>query len=236
MRKVTGFHSKCSTFVMIAGVIAFWIAGSAHVAAEEAGMSGDGASQTKSIHGTISGWSGGEGVLVNDSSEAVGKISSDGSFEWKPTGTPTSGLYKLEESYTCDGVTLTNGSAKYRVLGGEIGVTDTSGSRTGRILGASSEAVVEWSRHRRDVAAVPGYRVRLIYVDGDASAVGECASNVQQIVRKQRYKKGWNLERDVILAVGDSEFFPVDAPTEVLWETIDSVPADIIWVYEGFRK
>jgi hypothetical protein len=34
--------------------------------------------------------------------------------------------------------------------------------------------------------------------------------------------------------MGDSEFFPVDAPTEVLWESIDSVPADIAWVYEDF--
>ena len=232
MKTVSGYVGQCSLFAVISMVTVLWFTGSAPVVAGAGGA----ASQTKSIAGKIASWPGGEGVLVNDDSETVGNINSDGSFEWKPGGAPTSGLYKMEESYTCDGVTLVNGSAKYRVLGGEIGVTDTSGARIGRILGASSEAVVQWSRHRRDVSAVPGYRVRLIYVDQDASAVGECVTDVQKTIRKQHYKQGWNLERDVILAVGESAFFPVDAPTEVLWESIDSVPTDIVWVYEDFRK
>lgn len=221
---------------MYASLLASAMSGEAGAAGatQVSGMSGGGAIQTKTVRGKVASWPGGEGVLVNDDNKAVGTISADGSFEWKPTHAPKSGLYSLEDSFACEGVTLVNGSAQYKVIGGEIGVTDTSGNRQGRILGASSGAVVQWSRNRREVPAVPGYRVRLMYVDQPASVEGVCVSNVQKITRNQSYQRGWNIERDIIVAVGESQFFPVDAPTEVIWETIDSAPSDTVWVYENF--
>ena len=37
-----------------------------------------------------------------------------------------------------------------------------------------------------------------------------------------------------VVAVGKSDFFPVDGAKETVWETVDSVPPGTIWIYDSF--
>lgn len=202
--------------------------------AAAAGMAGS-AGASKIVIGKVSGWPGGVGRLVDDNNTVIGRVESDGTLNIAPAGAPNSGMQVLESSgYRCDGATLENGAANYYAIGEFLGVDDGKGNRLGRIVGASSEAVAKWAMNPQENAAVPGYTVKMVYFSQPASANGVCRSATDKQERKLDWQAGWNIEQMTVVAVGKSDFFPVDGPKETVWETVDSVPPGTIWIYDSF--
>src|SRR5210317_813932 len=105
-----------------------------------------------------------------------------------------------------------------------LGVDDGKGNRLGRIVGASSEAVANWAMNPQENAAVPGYTVKMVYFSQPASANGVCRSATDKQERKLDWQAGWNIEQMTVVAVGKSDFLPLDGPKETVWEKVDSVP------------
>jgi len=215
------------------GAIMGGISGGA-AAAGMAGATGS-AGATKTVIGKVSGWPGGVGRLVDDNNTVIGRVESDGTLNLAPSGAPNSGMQTLESSgYRCDGATLENGAANYYAIGEFLGVDDGKGNRLGRIVGASSEAVAKWSMNPQENGAVPGYTVKMVYFNQPAGANGVCRGANEKQERKLDWQAGWNIEQMTIVAVGESDFFPVDGPKETIWETVETVPAGTIWIYDSF--
>ena len=91
-----------------------------------------------------------------------------------------------------------------------------------------------WAMNPQENAAVPGYTVKMVYFSQPASANGVCRSATDKQERKLDWQAGWNIEQMTVVAVGKSDFFPVDGPKETVWETVDSVPPGTIWIYDSF--
>jgi hypothetical protein len=49
--------------------------------------------------------------------------------------------------------------------------------------------------------------------------------------RQLNFRAGWNIEKHEILAVGDSPYFDAKQPTQSSWQTVDSVPPDVVWLF-----
>jgi hypothetical protein len=205
-------------------------------AAAPAGSSSEstGAAQTEIISGLISGWPGGSGTLVSDDGDQLGSVAADGTFTLSLSGKPGAQLRPLESIFRCDGVALTNGESGYYTIGRFLGIVDASGRRIGRIQAASSAAVADWVINPMQNSAVPGYGLQFSYVSAPASSQGDCNTGSESQRRSLNWAAGWNIERITVIAVSKSPFFPTDAPAEIEWVTVATVPADVVWYFDGF--
>lgn len=193
------------------------------------------AQQSITLTGRISDWPGGSGSLLSDEGRNLGTVSADGTLTLTLQGSPDAPLRSLEDSFRCEGATLTSGEAGYQNLGRILGVADASGRRIGRVQAASSEAVARWVLNPQKNSAVPGYGLQFSYATQPASSHGECDTGSETQSRNLNWASGWNIEQVAILAVGKSPFFPTDAPTRTEWKTLQAPPADVAWFFQPLR-
>lgn len=189
--------------------------------------------QSKSIRGQIGDWPGSNGRVIDDNGIVIGAVSADGSVTITATGQP-GGIYPIgESSYKCDGTNLSDDAAKYQIRDG-LAVVDASSTPIGRLLLASSFDVASWRANPRNNAATPGFTVRLVYVDRPTQSTGFCVAGHETQDRRLDFKPGWNIEKKTIEAVGDSPYHEPDQPTQIVMETVNSLPDGTVWVFENF--
>lgn len=190
--------------------------------------------QSKSIRGSITGWPGGSGRVIDDNGVVIGMVSAEGQVSITATGEPGGEIYPMGGGfYDCDGTNLSDAAARYQVREG-LAVIDTSSTPVGRLIFASSYDVASWWANPVNNAATPGYTVSLVYVDRPVQSTGFCVSGNQTEDRRLDFEPGWNIEKETIEAVGDSATRETDQPTQIVRETVDEMPADTVWIFENF--
>ncbi len=193
--------------------------------------SASGAQQYRSIQARLRGWPGGQGRLIDDNGTVVGTVDDSGSLSIAAAEKPAAGVHPIRSGYTCDGATLSDPAAGFAVLE-TFTVVDALSTPLGVVSAASSPEVLAWWANPAENSAVPGFRIRLVYVDRPVQSSGVCTSGSERQERRLDFQTGWNIEKHTVVEVGDSPFFQTKQPAMTVWETLESVPSGTIWQYE----
>jgi hypothetical protein len=129
--------------------------------------------QATTIGGQLRDWPGGQGRILDGSGNEIGTVNESGRLSINASQAPSGGIYPISSGYTCDGVSLSDPRAGFAILE-NFEVVDSAGLRMGIIYGASSMDTVMWWANPAAFDAVPGYTLRLVYVDRPVQSSGNC--------------------------------------------------------------
>jgi len=187
--------------------------------------------QKQSISARLSGWTGGQGRLIDDNGTVLGTVDDTGNLAIVVSAPPKGGIYPIASGYSCDGVSLSDPSAGSSIIE-SFTVVDATSNPLGVVYAANSMNTLEWwANPGMSSAPKGGFKLRFVYVDRPVQSVGYCAGGSETQERNLEFQAGWNIEKFSIDAVGNSPFFETEQPTMTRWETVDSVPANTTWIY-----